>query len=158
MQFESDQKFDKILQKPWRVRSYSFQGVFSRLGKALNAYELAFRIIRSAKTTHYPNRQITSMESTLNSLGKKKTEGWSNPAHHIQLQTTPNWISEKAKWANGAILKLKSFDTSHDSILWLLTAKRFIILVLRLKDLGKKWFASSTDSRKCDQECHDLIP
>lgn len=114
------------------------QGVFFD-GQVFDAYELASKIIRSAKKSivlidNYIN------ESTMTHLSKKAT------VVKVQLltKTISKQISLDVKKANEQYgnFELKTFTKSHDRFL-IIDHNEVYHLGASLKDLGKKWFAFS---------------
>jgi hypothetical protein len=137
-QFETDQKFDKIFKALESKDHIPSQGVFFD-GQVFDAYELASRIIRSAKTSiilidNYIN------ESTLTHLAKKKQGVKAillTKSNSKQLELD----IQKANEQYGDF-EMKSFDKSHDRFL-IIDSQEIYHLGASLKDLGKKWFAFS---------------
>ncbi|MCH8535890.1 MAG: virulence RhuM family protein [Flavobacteriaceae bacterium] len=114
------------------------QGVFFD-GQVFDAYELASKIIRSAKQDivlidNYVN------ESTLTHLNKKK-KGVNTLilTKNVSKQLALDIQKANGQYGNYAI---KSFDKSHDRFL-IIDQKEVYHLGASLKDLGKKWFAFS---------------
>lgn len=114
------------------------QGVFFD-GQVFDAYELASKIIRSAKQSivlidNYMNK------TTITHLAKK------NKAVKVLLLTkTPSrQLSLDVQKANAQYgnFELKTFTQSHDRFL-IIDGKEVYHLGASLKDLGKKWFAFS---------------
>lgn len=114
------------------------QGVFFD-GQVFDAYELASKIIRSAKESivlidNYIN------ESTITHLSKKQKG--------VQVLLLSKTISKQLKLdlqkANEQYghFELKTFTQSHDRFL-IIDGKEVYHLGASLKDLGKKWFAFS---------------
>jgi hypothetical protein len=114
------------------------QGVFFD-GQVFDAYELASKIIRSAKQSivlidNYMN------ENTLTHLAKKKKE-----VSVLLLSKTVNKkLTLDLQHANKQYggFELKPFTKSHDRFL-IIDSKEVYHLGASLKDLGKKWFAFS---------------
>lgn len=114
------------------------QGVFFD-GQVFDAYELASKIIRSAKKSivlidNYIN------EDTLTHLAKK------NKAIKVLLltKTITKQLTLDVKKANEQYgnFELKTFTKSHDRFL-IIDGQEVYHLGASLKDLGKKWFAFS---------------
>jgi hypothetical protein len=114
------------------------QGVFFD-GQVFDAYELASKIIRSAKSSivlidNYVN------ETTLTHLAKK--------SKGVQVYLLSKTISKQLKLdvqkANEQYggFEAKAFTQSHDRFL-IIDGKEVYHLGASLKDLGKKWFAFS---------------
>jgi hypothetical protein len=114
------------------------QGVFFD-GQIFDAYELASKIIRSAKTSIVLIDNYID-ETTLTHLAKKKKE--------VQLFLLTKTISKAlaldVKKANEQYghFNIKTFTQSHDRFL-IIDNKEVYHLGASLKDLGKKWFAFS---------------
>jgi len=113
MQFESDQKFDKIFKALESKDHIPSQGVFFD-GQVFDAYELASRIIRSAKTSiilidNYIN------ESTLTHLAKKKR----GVKAILLTKSNSKQLELDVQKANDQYgdFEIKSFDKSHDRFL-----------------------------------------
>lgn len=114
------------------------QGVFFD-GQVFDAYELASKIIRSAK---YSIVLIDNYldESSLTHLTKKQ------PNVKVQLLTKSisNQLKLDIKKANEQYgnFEIRAFTLSHDRFL-IIDGKEVYHLGASLKDLGKKWFAFS---------------
>lgn len=137
-QIETDQKFEQVFKALESKNAIPNQGVFFD-GQVFDAYELASKIIRSAKNSIVLIDNYID-ENTLTHLSKKAksvkvvllTKIMSN-----QLTLDVNKANEQ--YGN---FEIRVFANSHD---------RFIIidnsdvyhLGASLKDLGKKWFAFS---------------
>jgi len=131
------------------------QGVFFD-GQVFDAYELASKIIRSAKKSIVLIDNYID-ENTLTHLGKK-----SKGVKVLLLTKTPSIGSGKAvkqltldvqkvneQYGN---FEVKAFALSHDRFL-IIDGKEVYHLGASLKDLGKKWFAFS----KMDKSSVDSI-
>ena len=137
-QLETDQKFEQVFKALESKNAIPNQGVFFD-GQVFDAYELASKIIRSAKTSIVLIDNYID-ESTLTHLSKK------TKAVMVLLltKTMSNQLTLDVKKANEQYgnFEIGVFASSHD---------RFIIidntdvyhLGASLKDLGKKWFAFS---------------
>ena len=137
-QLETDQKFEKVLKALESKNAIPNQGVFFD-GQVFDAYELASKIIRSAKISIVLIDNYID-ETTLTHLSKK-----SKAVKVLLLTKTMSNQSildvNKANEQYGNF-EIRVFAYSHD---------RFIIidnsdvyhLGASLKDLGKKWFAFS---------------
>ena len=137
-QLETDQKFEKVLKALESKNAIPNQGVFFD-GQVFDAYELASKIIRSARKSIVLIDNYID-ESTLTHLSKK------TKAVKVLLltKTMSNKLILDIKKANEQYcnFEVRVFASSHD---------RFIIidnsdvyhLGASLKDLGKKWFAFS---------------
>ena len=114
------------------------QGVFFE-GQVFDAYELASRIIRSAKS-HIILIDNYIDESTLTHLTKKTKE----VTVLLLTKTISNQLTLDVKKANEQYdhIEIKSFDKSHDRFL-IIDKTEVYHLGASLKDLGKKWFAFS---------------
>lgn len=137
-QLETDQKFEQVFKALESKNAIPNQGVFFD-GQVFDAYELASKIIRSAKIRIVLIDNYID-ETTLTHLSKK--------AKGVKLllltKTMSNQLTLDVKKANEQYdnFELRVFASSHD---------RFIIidnsdvyhLGASLKDLGKKWFAFS---------------
>ena len=137
-QIETDQKFEQVFKALESKNAIPNQGVFFD-GQVFDAYELASKIIRSAKKSIVLIDNYID-ESTLTHLSKK------TKAVKVLLltKTMSNQLTLDVKKANEQYgnFEIRIFAYSHD---------RFIIidnsdvyhLGASLKDLGKKWFAFS---------------
>ena len=137
-QIETDQKFEQVFKALESKNAIPNQGVFFD-GQVFDAYELASKIIRSAKKSIVLIDNYID-ESTLTHLSKKAK------AVKVLLltKTMSNQLTLDVKKANEQYgnFEIRAFASSHD---------RFIIidnsdvyhLGASLKDLGKKWFAFS---------------
>jgi hypothetical protein len=137
-QIETDQKFEQVFKALESKNAIPNQGVFFD-GQVFDAYELASKIIRTAKKSIVLIDNYID-ESTLTHLSKK------TKAVKVLLltKTMSNQLNLDVKKANEQYgnFEIREFASSHD---------RFIIidnsdvyhLGASLKDLGKKWFAFS---------------
>ena len=137
-QIETDQKFEQVFKALESKNAIPNQGVFFD-GQVFDAYELASKIIRSAKNSIVLIDNYID-ESTLTHLSKK------TKAVKVLLltKTMSNQLTLDVKKANEQYgnFDIRVFANSHD---------RFIIIDnsdvyhvgASLKDLGKKWFAFS---------------
>lgn len=137
-QLENDQKFEQIFKALESKNVIPTQGVFFD-GQVFDAYELASKIIRSAKKSIVLIDNYID-ESTLTHLAKKKKEVKvlllsKNRAKQLILDV------QKANEQYGGF-ELKSFTHSHDRFL-IVDNKEVYHLGASLKDLGRKWFAFS---------------
>lgn len=114
------------------------QGVFFD-GQVFDAYELASKIIRSAKSSivlidNYVN------ETTLTHLSKKAK----SVRVHLLTKTISKQLKLDVQKANEQYgnFDAKPFTQSHDRFL-IIDGKEVYHLGASLKDLGKKWFAFS---------------
>ena len=137
-QIETDQKFEQVFKALESKNIIPNQGIFFE-GQVFDAYELASKIIRSAKISIVLIDNYID-ETTLTHLSKKAK------AVKVLLltKTMSNQLTLDVKKANEQYgnFEIRVFASSHD---------RFIIidnsdvyhLGASLKDLGKKWFAFS---------------
>jgi len=137
-QVESDHKFEQIFKALERKDEIPTQGIFFE-GEVFDAYELASKIIRSAKNNIVLIDNYID-ESTLLHLSKKNKEVQvlllsKTNSKELQLDI------QKANEQYGNFT-LKSFDKSHDRFL-IIDQIEVYHLGASLKDLGKKWFAFS---------------
>lgn len=137
-QLETDQKFEQVFKALESKYAIPGEGVFYD-GEVFDAYELASRIIRSAKQSivlidNYIN------ESTLTHL-TKKADGVKVLllTRNISNQLALDLQKANAQYGN---FKLKTFTKSHDRFL-VIDTEEVYHLGASLKDLGKKWFAFS---------------
>jgi hypothetical protein len=135
-QIETEQKFEQVFKALESKNSIPNQGVFFD-GQVFDAYELASRIIRSAK------RNIVLIdnyidESTLTHLAKKNDK--------VEVLLLTKTISKQlvldVKKANEQYgdFDVREFTLSHDRFL-IIDNSEVYHLGASLKDLGKKWFA-----------------
>jgi hypothetical protein len=150
---ESDQKFDKIFKALESKDQIPSQGIFFD-GQVFDAYELASRIIRSAKTSIILIDNYID-ESTLTHLAKK------NQGVKAILLTKSNSKKleldiQKANEQYGDF-EIKSFDKSHDRFL-IIDSQEIYHLGASLKDLGKRWFAFSKIDESSVKSVINSIP
>lgn len=137
-QLETDQKFEEVFKALESKTFIPSQGVFFD-GQVFDAYELASRIIRSAKERIVLIDNYID-ESTLVHLAKKTKKVkvlLLSKANSERL----NLDIEKANVQYGDF-ELRNFTKSHDRFLIIDNTEVFH-LGASLKDLGKKWFAFS---------------
>lgn len=137
-QLETDQKFEQVFKALESKNAIPNQGVFFD-GQVFDAYELASKIIRSAKIRIVLIDNYID-ETTLTHLSKKAK----GVKVLLLTKTMSNQLTLDVKKANDQYgnFEIRVFASSHD---------RFIIidnsdvyhLGASLKDLGKKWFAFS---------------
>jgi hypothetical protein len=115
------------------------QGVFFD-GQVFDAYELASKIIRSAKQSIVLIDNYID-ENTLTHLAKKKK----NVKVLLLTKNTSKQLNLDIQKANAQYgnFEAKQFDKSHDRFLIIDNGKEVYHLGASLKDLGKKWFAFS---------------
>ncbi len=129
------------------------QGVFFD-GQVFDAYELASKIIRSAKTSIVLIDNYID-ESTLTQLAKKKEQVkvlllCKNISKQLALDV------KKAKEQYGDF-EVKEFNKSHDRFL-IIDESEVYHLGASLKDLGKKWFAfSKLDKNSVDNILKSIV-
>jgi len=137
-QLETDQKFENVFRALESKDIIPGQGVFFD-GQVFDAYELASKIIRSAKKNIVLIDNYID-ESTLTHLSKKTKA--------VEVLLLTKTISKKltldVKKANEQYpnFELKTFTKSHDRFL-IIDDSEVFHLGASLKDLGKKWFAFS---------------
>lgn len=152
-QLETDQKFDKIFKALESKDIIPTQGIFFE-GQVFDAYELASRIIRSAKVSIILIDNYIS-ETTLAHLTKR------NPGVRITLLTKKitNQLELDISKANEqyAGFEAKVFDKSHDRFL-IIDHEEVYHLGASLKDLGKKWFAFSRLEKESVKSVMDSLP
>lgn len=137
-QLETDQKFEKVFKALESKDLIPTQGVFFD-GQVFDAYELASKIIRSAKASIVLIDNYID-ESTLTHLSKK------SKAVKVLLltKTVSKQLTLDIKKANEQYgnFEIKPFSKSHDRFL-IIDHTEVYHLGASLKDLGKKWFAFS---------------
>lgn len=137
-QLETDQKFERIFKALESKNEIPTQGVFFD-GQVFDAYELASKIIRSAKKNIVLIDNYID-ESTLTHLSKKtKTVKVLILTKTITKQLTLDVKKANEQYSN---FELKTFTKSHDRFL-IIDHTEVYHLGASLKDLGKKWFAFS---------------
>ena len=140
---ETDQKFERVFKALEAKNEIPNQGVFFN-GQVFDAYELASKIIRSAKTSIVLIDNYVD-ENTLTHLSKK--------AKGVQVYLLTKSISKQLKLdvkkANEQYggFEAKAFAQSHDRFL-IIDGQEVYHLGASLKDLGKKWFAFSNMETK----------
>ena len=136
-QLETDQKFEQVF-KALEGNTIPTQGVFFD-GQVFDAYELASKIIRTAKKSIMLIDNYID-ESTLTHLCKRN-----NGVKVLLLTKAINkqlaLDLQKANEQYGGF-EAKVFAISHDRFL-IIDGKEVYHLGASLKDLGKKWFAFS---------------
>lgn len=137
-QLETDQKFEKVFKALESKDLIPSQGVFFD-GQVFDAYELASKIIRSAKKNIVLIDNYID-ESTLTHLSKKtKTVKALLLTKTISKQLTLDVKKGNEQYSN---FELRTFTKSHDRFL-IIDNTEVYHLGASLKDLGKKWFAFS---------------
>ena len=135
---ETDHKFEQLFRALENKDAIPSQGVFFD-GQIFDAYELASRIIRSAKKSIVLIDNYID-ENTLTHLAKKGKD-----VNVVILTKTINkQLQLDLKKANNQYgnFAAKTFTQSHDRFL-IIDEKEVYHLGASLKDLGKKWFAFS---------------
>src|SRR5690606_3419017 len=137
-QLETDHKFEQVFKALESKNEIPTQGVFFD-GQVFDAYELASKIIRSAKKSIVLIDNYID-ESTLTHLSKK------NKAVKVLLltKTISKQLTLDVKKADEQYgnFELQPFDKSHDRFL-IVDNTEVYHLGASIKDLGKKWFAFS---------------
>jgi ORF6N domain len=137
-QLETDQKFEQVFKALESKNPIPNQGVFFD-GQVFDAYELASKIIRSAKTSIMLIDNYID-ESSLTHLAKK------NKQVKVLLlsKTISKQLALDVKKANEQYgnFEIREFNKSHDRFL-IIDGSEVFHLGASLKDLGKKWFAFS---------------
>jgi len=137
-QLETDHKFEQVFKALESKNDIPAQGVFFD-GQIFDAYELASKIIRSAKQSIVLTDNYID-ENTLTHLTKKN-----KPVNVLLLSKSINkQLLLDVKKANGQYgnFEIRRFDKSHDRFL-IIDESKVYHLGASLKDLGKKWFAFS---------------
>jgi len=137
-QLETDQKFDKVF-KALDANVIPSQGVFFD-GQVFDAYELASKIIRSAKESIVLIDNYID-ENTLTHLAKKKK----GVKALLLTKSTSKQINLDVQKANAQYgdFAIKQFTQSHDRFLIIDKGEAVYHIGASLKDLGKRWFAFS---------------
>jgi len=137
-QLDNEQKFEQVFKALESKNTIPNQGVFFD-GQVFDAYELASKIIRSAKSTIVLIDNYMD-ESTLTHLSKKIKE----VKVLLLTKTVSKQIILDIKKANEQYgnFEIKPFSKSHDRFL-IIDHTEVYHLGASLKDLGKKWFAFS---------------
>ena len=137
-QLDNEQKFEQVFKALESKNTIPNQGVFFD-GQVFDAYELASKIIRSAKATIVLIDNYMD-ESTLTHLSKKIKE----VKVLLLTKTVSKQIILDIKKANEKYgnFEIKPFSKSHDRFL-IIDHTEVYHLGASLKDLGKKWFAFS---------------
>ena len=137
-QLETDQKLEQVFKALDNKESIPTQGVFFD-GQVFDAYELASKIIRSAKESIVLIDNYID-ETTLTLLSKKvKTVKVLLLIKTISKQLTLDVKKANEQYKN---FEIKTFAKSHDRFL-IIDNTEVYHLGASLKDLGKKWFAFS---------------
>lgn len=137
-QLDTDQKFERIFKALESKNEIPTQGVFFD-GQVFDAYEIASKIIRSAKKNIVLIDNYID-ESTLTHLSKKtKAVKVLLLTKAITKQLTLDVKKANEQYGN---FELQPFTKSHDRFL-IIDHREVYHLGASLKDLGKKWFAFS---------------
>ena len=142
-QLEADQKIERVF-KALKGNGIPSQGVFFE-GQVFDAYELASKIIRSAKQSIVLIDNYID-ENTLTHLAKKKK----GVKALLLTRGTGRQLGLDVQKANAQYgdFDVKRFTQSHDRFLIIDNGREVYHIGASLKDLGKKWFAFS----KMDKE------
>ena len=135
---ETEQRFEEIFKALDNREPIPKQGVFFN-GQLFDAYELASKIIRSAKKNIILIDNYID-ETSFTHLAKKEKSVKAT----ILVKTISNQLTLDLQKANEQYgnFEIKVFNRSHDR--FLIIDKEIIYhLGASLKDLGKKWFAFS---------------
>ena len=137
-QIETDQKIEQVFKALDSKDNIPTQGVFFE-GEIFDAYELASKIIRSAKESIILIDNYID-ESSLTHLAKKAK----TVKVFLLTKTITKQLTLDVKKANEQYgdFELKTFTTSHDRFL-IIDRKELYHIGASLKDLGKKLFAFS---------------
>ena len=137
-QLQTDQKFEKVFKALEQKDVIPHQGVFFN-GQVFDAYELASKIIRTAKQNILLIDNFIN-ESTLTHLSKKEK----GVRVLLLTKAISKQISLDVQKANEQYgdFELKIFTQSHDRFL-IIDQTEVYHLGASLKDLGRKWFAFS---------------
>jgi len=135
---ETDQKFDKVF-KALDANVIPSQGIFFD-GQVFDAYELASKIIRSAKESLVLIDNYID-ENTLTHLAKKKK----GVKALLLTKNTSKQVNLDVQKANAQYgdFAVKQFTPSHDRFLIIDKGEAVYHIGASLKDLGKRWFAFS---------------
>jgi hypothetical protein len=135
---ENDQKFEQVFKALESKNEIPAQGVFFD-GQIFDAYELASRIIRSAKESIVLIDNYID-ENPLTHLAKKEK----GVAVLLLTKTNSKLLTLDLQKANEQYgnFTAKAFTLSHDRFL-IIDGKDVYHLGASLKDLGRKWFAFS---------------
>lgn len=131
---------EKVNEIDFQIKTHSIptQGVFFD-GQIFDAYQLASKIIRSAKHSIVLIDNYID-ESTITHLAKKNCDvSVMLLTKNISKQLTLDVLKANEQYGN---FEVKSFDKSHDRFL-IIDHTEVFHLGASLKDLGKKWFAFS---------------
>jgi len=138
-QIETDQKFELVFKTLENKDAIPNQGVFFD-GQVFDAYELASKVIRSAKQSIVLIDNYID-EATLTHIAKKKK----NVKVLLLIKNISKQLNLDIQKANEQYgdFDVKQFTQSHDRFLIIDYGEEIYHLGASLKDLGKKWFAFS---------------
>ena len=152
-QLETDKKFEKVFKALEDKDFIPTQGLFFD-GQVFDAYELASKIIRSAKNSIILIDNYID-ETTLTHLTKK--------SNNVKLLLLTRNISKQlqldVRKANEQYgnFEIRLFAKSHDRFL-IIDNNEVYHLGASLKDLGKKWFAFSKMDKNSMETISSLLP
>lgn len=150
---DSDRKFEQLFKALENKDLIPNQGVFFD-GQVFDAYELASKIIRSAKQRIVLIDNYID-ETTLTHLSKKNRDV--NVLLLCQNASKQLLLDVQKVNAQYGGFELKSFSRSHDRFL-IIDDKEVHHLGASLKDLGKKWFAfSKLDPQSVDSLMSQIL-
>jgi hypothetical protein len=149
---ETDQKFERVFKALESKDVIPNRGVFFD-GQVFDAYELASKIIRTAKSSIVLIDNHVN-ETTLTHLAKKSKD----VEVYLLTKSISKQLKLDVKKANEQYGKFeaKLFSQSHDRFL-IIDDKEVYHLGASLKDLGKKWFAFSKIEAKSVERILNLI-
>ncbi len=151
-QIETDQKLEQVFKALDNKETIPTQGVFFD-GQVFDAYELASKIIRSAKNSIVLIDNYID-ENTLTHLTKKNKDVkvlllTKSISKQLQLDV------QKANAQYGSFA-IKTFTQSHDRFI-IIDNTEVYHLGASLKDLGKKWFAFAKMDKHSVENIINLI-
>ena len=151
-QIETDQKLEQVFKALDNKETIPTQGVFFD-GQVFDAYELASKIIRSAKNSIVLIDNYID-ENTLTHLAKKNKDVkvlllTKSISKQLQLDV------QKANAQYGSFA-IKTFTQSHDRFI-IIDNTEVYHLGASLKDLGKKWFAFAKMDKHSVENIINLI-
>ena len=151
-QLETDQKLEQVFKALDNKKTIPAQGVFFD-GQVFDAYELASKIIRSAKNSIVLIDNYID-ENTLTHLTKKNKDVkvlllTKSISKQLQLDV------QKANAQYGSFA-IKTFTQSHDRFI-IIDNTEVYHLGASLKDLGKKWFAFAKMDKHSVENIINLI-
>jgi len=137
-QSDTDQKFEQVFKALENRDNIPSQGVFFE-GQVFDAYELASKIIRSARKSIVLIDNYMD-DSTLTQLSKKQKGVNVLLLSKTEIKTMELDVKKVNEQYGG--FTFKTFTKSHDRFL-IIDKTEVYHLGASLKDLGKKWFAFS---------------